>query len=237
MTIDAKSNKFFSRHNGERILVVDDDKGVSDFLIRFLESEGYQTDTARSGLEGIKKAKAGNFDLLLLDLRLPDMDGTEVLRRIRRPDVFIGVIIITGYPTVETAVKTFKDGVFDYIPKPFEIRDLRLKIKEALVLASYRKRSDVTRLAGIGSRIKRLRLEAGLSLTQLARSTKVTKGFISQLESGKRQPRLDTINAIAKVLHINAYLFFSDSKLVNKFPRLKSQIQFPKQKSSKLLLR
>jgi len=236
IAVNRTIGKGFSKAVGERILVVDDDKGVSNFLMRHLSRDGYLPEAVRSGREAVKKVRRGGFALMLLDLRLPDIHGTEVLRRIRKSDILIAVIVITGYPGIDTAVETLKQDAFDYIQKPFDLQDLRFKIKGALKLASHQEKNSIIRLPNIGRKVRRLRLEAGLTLAKLAEKAKLTKGFISQLEAGKKFPRLDTINAIAKVLNVSAYLFFSDAKRINRTPRRTARIRLIKS-SPKLLTR
>jgi DNA-binding NtrC family response regulator len=109
------------------ILVVDDEKTIRMSLSIALESPGMEIDTAVNGEDALEKLREREYDLILLDLRMPGMDGMEVLRRVRdiRPD--IRVVIITAYGTIESAVEAMKLGAADFIQKPFapaEIRDL-----------------------------------------------------------------------------------------------------------------
>lgn len=102
-----------------KILVIDDEDIVRTSCNRALTPEGYEVKMARNGLDGLKMASEERFDVVLTDLKMPDMDGIEVLRRIKEEWPEIEVIIITGYQTVDTAVKSIKLGAFDYIEKPF----------------------------------------------------------------------------------------------------------------------
>ena len=102
-----------------KILVVDDEDIVRTSCNRALTPEGYEVKMARNGLDGLRIASEESFDIVLTDLKMPDMDGIEVLRRIKEGWPEIEVIIITGYQTVNTAVKAIKLGAFDYIEKPF----------------------------------------------------------------------------------------------------------------------
>ena len=106
------------------ILIIDDEEIIRESCRRVLEPAGYAVKTAKSGTEGLRAFEAEVFSLVLTDLKMPDMDGIEVLVKIResRPDT--DVIIMTGYGTVKTAVKAMKMGVFDYIEKPFSPDDL-----------------------------------------------------------------------------------------------------------------
>ena len=118
---------------GKPILIVDDEKNICLTLSRALEVLGIETASALNGEEALAKLKEREFGLILLDLKMPGMDGMEVLRRVReiRPD--IRIIIITAYGTVESAVEAMKLGAVDFIQKPFspeEIRELVSRVMD-----------------------------------------------------------------------------------------------------------
>ena len=115
-----------------RILVVDDEMIVCESCKRILEEEGYEVDIALSGKEAFEKMKANPFDIVITDLKMPGIDGMEVLRTFRKeyPDSII--IMITGFSTVETAVEAMKLGAFDYIPKPFTPDEVTIVVKKAI---------------------------------------------------------------------------------------------------------
>ena len=115
-----------------RILVVDDEDIVRTSCSRTLSPEGYDVRLAKNGAEGLKMASEERFDLVLTDLKMPDMDGIEVLRIIKEQWPETAVIIVTGYQTVDTAVKAIKLGAYDYIEKPFTPDALISAVREAL---------------------------------------------------------------------------------------------------------
>ncbi len=117
---------------GRRILVVDDEENIRNLLGHILRQEGFEVDTAADGATGLKKASSGEFDLVLLDVRIPEKDGMEVLREIRQVDPGAVVMIITGYATLEMAVEAMRHGAFDYISKPFKKDELVVKVRRAL---------------------------------------------------------------------------------------------------------
>jgi YesN/AraC family two-component response regulator len=111
--------------NKRKILVVDDEITVCKSISRAIISEEYEVDTALSGEEALKKDGEKKFDLVITDLMMPGISGLDLLSSLkeRRPEVM--VIMVTGYPTIKTAVQSIRDGAFDYIPKPFTPADLR----------------------------------------------------------------------------------------------------------------
>jgi DNA-binding NtrC family response regulator len=115
-----------------RILVVDDEMIVCESCKRILEEEGYEVETALGGMEAFEKMKENPFDIVITDLKMPGIDGMEVLRTFRKeyPDAII--IMITGFSTVETAVEAMKLGAFDYISKPFTPDEVSIVVKKAI---------------------------------------------------------------------------------------------------------
>jgi DNA-binding NtrC family response regulator len=102
-----------------KILVIDDEDIVRISVSRALAPEGYEIKTVKDGSEGMKQLEQEEFDLVLTDLKMPNMDGIEVLSNIKNRWPKTDVVIVTGYQTVETAVKAIKLGAADYIEKPF----------------------------------------------------------------------------------------------------------------------
>jgi DNA-binding response OmpR family regulator len=117
---------------GKPVLIVDDEKNIRLTLSQSLESLELETDTAVNGEEALAKLKEKDYGLVLLDLRLPGMDGMEVLGRLReiRPD--IRVIIITAYGTIESAVDAMKLGAVDFIQKPFSPKEIRGLVSQVM---------------------------------------------------------------------------------------------------------
>jgi len=115
-----------------RILVIDDDQQLANMLVEFLVKMGYQATAAYSGREGLTQFEQGDFQLVILDLKLPDMDGLEILEAIKAVDSRAVVLIITGYGTIESSVNAVKKGAYDFIPKPINLESLELIIRRAL---------------------------------------------------------------------------------------------------------
>ncbi len=117
----------------KNILVIDDEPIVLDSCRKILRQEGFEVKGAMNGREGLKKIEEDKYDAVLVDWKLPEIDGMEVLRIIKKNHPDIIVVMITGYPSVESAVKAMKLGVSDYVSKPFtpdELKDVLIKAIE-----------------------------------------------------------------------------------------------------------
>jgi len=115
-----------------RILIIDDDEVQLQLERSILMEEGYTVNSTADGPQGIAIYKKHKFDLVLLDLGLPSMSGIEVLKEIRRIDEKAKVLVVTGYPSVESTVLAMRSGAYDYIQKPVEVDVLLKKIATAL---------------------------------------------------------------------------------------------------------
>ncbi|HET7298537.1 MAG TPA: response regulator, partial [Burkholderiales bacterium] len=115
-----------------RILVVDDEEIVLQSCRRALGDGERVVDTAASGAEALKRIEEGRYDLVLLDIMMPDIDGLQVLQRVKESHPDIEVIMVTGLSQIETAVRAMKLGAFDYLPKPFDPDELALVVDRAV---------------------------------------------------------------------------------------------------------
>lgn len=115
-----------------RILIVDNDESIRKVLKTILEEEGYVVNTAKNGKEAVKKSNAKFYNLALIDIRLPDMEGTKLLTAMKETTPKMVKIIITGYPSLENAVEAVNKGADAYILKPFDMDIALKKIKEHL---------------------------------------------------------------------------------------------------------
>ena len=113
-----------------KILITDDDKNIRKVLGMELSDEGFDVDDAESGLRAIEMLEKGDYDVVLLDLNMPGLDGMEVLKKIRALEILAEVIILTGHGTVSTAVEAMKLGAHDYLTKPFKMDELRVVIQK-----------------------------------------------------------------------------------------------------------
>ena len=114
------------------ILIVEDEAIMRESLRDWLTDGGYQVETVEDGEEALKTIDEQDFDIVILDLKLPGKDGVQVLREARAKRPQLKGIIITAYPSVQSAVAALKEGAVDYLPKPFDVNELEKLIRETL---------------------------------------------------------------------------------------------------------
>ncbi|MCZ6801796.1 MAG: response regulator [Nitrospirae bacterium] len=124
----------------ERVLVVDDDEGIREALTEYLETLEYSVVTASDGEDALNKYAKGDFEIILADLMMPNVDGMDLLRRIREIDEDVIFLMITGHPSIGTAVESINLGADDYITKPFHLEDVKIRLTKALEKRSLKGR-------------------------------------------------------------------------------------------------
>jgi two-component system response regulator AtoC len=118
----------------EKILLIDDDEGLNHFLSRFFKRKGYEVEACLSGRSAIEKISVESFDLILLDYKMPGLNGLDTLKKIKDAQIKTPVILMTAYGNTDTAIEAMKRGAYDYLVKPFERKDLSRMVSEALIL-------------------------------------------------------------------------------------------------------
>lgn len=129
----------------QSILVIDDEKNMRWVLERGLKPLGYRVETAASGLEGVEKARLNEPDLVIVDLKMPGIDGLDTLKRLKESYPKLPVIMITAHGTVETAIEAMKCGAVDYIMKPFDLEEIKIVIEKNLAVRELVKEVDYLR--------------------------------------------------------------------------------------------
>lgn len=115
-----------------KILVIDDERSIRSTLKDILEFEGYAVETAENGKQGLEKAVAGSYDLIYSDIKMPEMDGIELLTHLHENEIETPIVMISGHGNIETAVTCIRQGAFDFIEKPIELNRLLITTKNAL---------------------------------------------------------------------------------------------------------
>ncbi len=128
------------------ILVIDDDRNTLEGAEKVLLKSGFSNlKTAASGARAQGMIEQSIYDLVLLDLKLPDADGMEILKKIKSERPLTEVIIITGFATISSAVEAIKLGAYDYLPKPFTAEELRIKVQNAVKNIDLKRKSIYSR--------------------------------------------------------------------------------------------
>ena len=121
------------------VLVVDDDQDVLSMLERLLQKLEYIPFVAYNGEEALRIIDTNKIDVVVSDLVMPEMDGMELLKRVKSRKSDIPFVMITGHPTIETAVEAIKKGAYDYLTKPFQVEEVQIKIDRALEKGGLRR--------------------------------------------------------------------------------------------------
>ena len=126
--------------NKRNVLIVDDDQDVLTMLERLLEKLEYHPYVAQNGEQALSIIDTHKIDVVVSDLVMPEMDGMELLKRVKSRKGDIPFLMITGHPTIETAVEAIKKGAYDYLTKPFQVEEVQIKIDRALEKGGLRRR-------------------------------------------------------------------------------------------------
>jgi two-component system response regulator AtoC len=143
-----------------RILAVDDDENIRKVIVAILEDEGYTVESVGTAKEAIEKSKRKFYNLALIDIRLPDMEGIELLTKFRETTPRMRKVIVTGYPTLQNAVDAVNKGADAYIVKPFDVEKVLKTIQEQLSKQQTEKEYSQERVAKfIEARVRELDME------------------------------------------------------------------------------
>ena len=122
-----------ARLEGARLLIVDDEFSMRDSLEQWFRRDGYRTATAGDATEALQRLQEAAYDVVLLDIKLPGVDGLELQRRLHALDPDLVVIMITAYASVDTAVQALKEGAFDYVTKPVDPDELSRLVRQGVL--------------------------------------------------------------------------------------------------------
>ena len=126
-----------------KVLIVDDERAIRYSLKEILEMENYQVDTAENGQEGLQKAQKEKFDAIFCDIKMPEMDGTEMLAKVIEEGIETPVIMVSGHADITTAVDCIKKGAFDFIEKPLDLNRILITLKNATDKATLVKETKI----------------------------------------------------------------------------------------------
>ena len=193
-----------------KILVIDDDNDVCEFLEEFLQREGFGVKSLTDPTQALDALKEDEYHIIVLDLMMPKLKGLDLLEQIRRVDDDVAVIILTGYPSLETATASIQHEVSAYLQKPFTSEQFREELqriakKKGLVL----RREDELH-STIGRNIRELRKARNLTLKQMARRTKLSVSLLSQIERAESSASVSSLFKVATALDVPITTLFGD---------------------------
>lgn len=194
-----------------RILVVDDEQDNCDYLKLVLTREGYEVVTTTDPTQTVDILRGSDFHLVILDMMMPQMSGTEVLEQIRKYDTDIAVIVATAYPTVDTAVASLKAQASDYVKKPMEPDQFISAVRNALQKKGLSQDPEADLHRAIGRVIRDARKTQELTLKQLARRTGLSVSLLSQIERAESSASISSLYKIASALQLRMGELFGDT--------------------------
>lgn len=183
-----------------RIATLDDDEDFRQYLSGVLEQDGHEVQACESGAALIAAIQQQMPDLVLLDMKMGRERGEQVLADLRQRWPRLCVIVVTGYPSMDSMRQTFKQDVFDYLAKPFSISELRASLGQAVAALGIGRRPEDRLRAELGRQIRLARAERGWTLKDLSESSGVSVSQLSSIERGAHLPSLESMVAVATAL-------------------------------------
>lgn len=190
--------------------MVDDDPDNSELFKILLNKEGYTVTTLNDASKVIPALKDGDYHLVILDMRMPVLSGTEVLALIREFDDDIAVIVATGHPDVATAVASLKAAASDYLSKPIDAQIFLETVQRVLEKKGITRDPEAELHRAIGRFIREGRTRQSLTLKQLARRTGLSVSLLSQIERAESSASISSLYRIASALRVRMSELFTE---------------------------
>jgi len=182
------------------IVALDDDADFREYLRSVLGEDGHHVRTAATPDEMLGMNEERLPDVVLLDMKMGRFSGEQALEQLRARWPRLCVIVVTGYPSLETMRQTFKRDVFDYLAKPFSIQDLRNALRQAALTFNLGGRPQDRLRQELGRRVRLARTEKGWTLKDLSESSGVSVSQLSSIERGAHLPSLESLLAVSGAL-------------------------------------
>lgn len=193
------------------VLALDDDPDFREFIREALETEGHEVRIAATPDECYAACEERLPDVLLLDMKMGRHSGEETLIELRRRWPRLCVIVVTGYPTLETMRQTFKQDVYDYIAKPFSLAELRSALRGAAASFHLGGRPQDRLRRELGRCIRVARTSRGWTLKELGEAAGLSVSQLSSVERGAHLPSLESLLAIAQALEAQPSAWLADA--------------------------
>ncbi len=191
------------------IIALDDDQDFREYLTGTLEGEGHHVHAIATPEQLFRKAAEVQPDVITLDMKMGAHSGEDVLREIRTRWPKQCVIVVTGYPSLDSMRDTFKQDVFDYIAKPFSIEDMRRVLAQATEELGLGQRPMDRLRSVLGRQIRLARTERGWTLRELSELSSVSVSQLSSIERGTHLPSVESLVAISTALEASPSEWFA----------------------------
>lgn len=185
-----------------RILVIDDEPAICQVIERALAQPHFAIDTVNQRDQIDAALKNGNYHLIIMDYVLPGIDPNTLFDQVKLNQPDASVIVMTGYPSVDSALSSLRARAYDYITKPFDINKLRETVHHCLESKGILRMSEDALRENLGKVLRERRKGMDLTLAQLSDRTKVSLGYLSQIELGKNSASIETLYKICLGLGI-----------------------------------
>ena len=193
-----------------KILIVDDDKAICEYMQTLLEADGYEVKTMNDPTAVEDEVRGGHYHVIILDLMMPKLDGIEVLKKIRKLDSDVAVVIFTGFPNLDTAVAGMKLDIVDYIKKPFQVEDLREVVARVMKKKGLARTPEEQLHKVIGDTIRNMRKDQKLTLKQMSKRTGLSVSLLSQIERAESSASIQSLYKIACAFNARIQDLFGD---------------------------
>lgn len=193
------------------IVALDDDADFRQYIEAVLKGEGHEVRVASTPDEFFAHCESSLPDVVLLDIKMGRFSGEEVLTEIRRRWSKLCVIVVTGYPSLDSMRQTFKQDVFDYLAKPFSLDELRRCLDQAARSFGLGQRPQDRLRQALGRHIRLARTERSWTLKDLSEASSVSVSQLSSIERGAHLPSLESLLAIAHALESRPSVWMQDS--------------------------
>lgn len=197
-----------------RILVLDDDESICRMMQSALSSSTIKVDIVSDPAQLAAALPTQNYHVIILDYVLPGLEGNQVLDCLRETQPEASIIVVTGHPSIDSALSCLRARTYDYLTKPFQVSDLQRVVHRCLEGRGLLRLSEEALRETLGAVIRERRKGLGLTLAQMAQRTGVSLGYLSQIELGKNSASIETLYRISLGLGMKmAELFQSVQKM------------------------
>jgi DNA-binding NtrC family response regulator len=184
------------------VLVVDDEPEICELTRAMLSRAGYEAEGVTDPRLVVDKLRENQFHLVVLDMMMPELDGTKVLEQIRKVDSDLAVVVATAHPSVDNAVSSLRLAASDYVSKPFRQEDLLATVQRVLEAKGLTRDPEAELHRALGRAIRDARTRQDLTLKQLARRTGLSVSLLSQIERAESSASIGSLYKIATALKV-----------------------------------